>query len=80
MKVIIIFLLCFCVTYSHIYASDSKITYDYDGNPKIYHIYLSLDTGIGADDYLKINWPTAIHPTNVKSDLKAKLISFSNNL
>lgn len=64
----------------HIYSSDSKVTYDFDGNPAIYHIYFSLETGLGANDFVHINWPTKIHSGNIKQALSAKLISFSNNL
>lgn len=46
----------------------------------IYHIFLSLETGLGANDYLMINWPIRLHSGTDKSVVKAKLISFSNNL
>lgn len=71
--------LLLCV-HSHIYSSDTKVTYDFNGNPLTYHIFLSLETGIGADDYLMINWPLRIHSGTDKSVVKVKLISFSNNL
>lgn len=80
MKTLLLFMLCLLGCHSHIYASDTKVTYDYDGSPLIYHLYMSLETGLGADDYLKVIWPFAFHVTNSKSDVKAKLISFSNNL
>ena len=64
MKCLILLLLCLLSCHSHIYSSDSRVTYDYDGNPMIYHIYLALETGLGDSDYIKILWPTAIHVTN----------------
>ena len=73
-------LLLVVLAQTHIYSSDSKVTYDFDGNPKIYHLYLSLESGLGADDYLKIIFPTKIHTGSLKSAMTAKLISFSNNL
>ena len=73
-------LLLVVLAQTHIYSSDSKVTYDFDGNPKIYHLYMSLETGLGADDYLQIIFPTKIHVGSLKSALTAKLISFSNNL
>lgn len=80
MKLILIALLClFCVN-GHIYASDSKVTYDFDGNPLIYHIFFSLETGLGSDDYVKIIWPFTFHASTDKTLITAKLISFSNNL
>lgn len=67
-------------TYCHIYSSDSTVKYDYGGNPLSYHIFLSMDKGIGANDYLKINWPLRLHSSTDKSVVMVKLISFSNNL
>lgn len=80
MKSLILLLICLCLTQSHIYSSDSKITYDFDGSPEIYHIYFALETGIGADDILWINWPFKIHAGSDKTTVKVILISFSNNL
>lgn len=73
-------LLLVVLSQSHIYSSDSRITYDYDGNPRIYHLFLALEMGLGSDDYLKIVFPTKIHTASLKSALTVKLISFSNNL
>ena len=80
MKTALAVLLFICLASAHIYSSDSKVTYDFNGQPMIYHIYLSLETGLGADDYLHIKWPTKIHAGTSKSALSVKLISFSNNL
>ena len=76
----VLILLCFASATAHIYSSDSKVTYDFNGQPRIYHIYFSLSTGLGADDYLHIHWPEQIHSGTDKSALAVKLISFSNNL
>ena len=63
----------------HIYSSTPKVTYNYDGYPQYYSLFLSLETGIGADDYLKIVWPEQLY-TTAKSEIIVNLISFSNNL
>lgn len=80
MKILILLLLCLLGGEAHIYSSDSKVTYDYDGNPRIYHIYFSLEYGLGDSDYLTIIWPFQMSVLNQKDKLHAKLISFSNNL
>ena len=80
MKAIALFLALLCLASAHIYSSDSKVTYDYDGNPSIYHIYLALETGLGAEDILMIDWPFKIHASTDKTAVTVKLISFSNNL
>lgn len=73
------FVLLLCV-HAHIYSSDNRVVYDYNGNPLYYRIFLALETGLGSTDYLKINWPLKIHASNDKSVVKVNLISFSNNL
>ena len=65
---------------AHIYSSTPRVTYDFDGKPKTYHIFLSLEMGLGDDDYLKIIWPETIHTGTDKTLVKANLISYSNNL
>jgi hypothetical protein len=40
---------------------------------------MSLETGIGATDYLRLIWPEQIHVTS-KAEITVNLISFSNNL
>lgn len=42
---------------SHIYSAPPKVTYAYSGIPLYYSLYMSLETGIGATDYLRIAWP-----------------------
>ena len=80
MKGLLVVLGCITLIQSHIYASDSKITYDYDGDPYIYHIFLAMETGLGADDILHISMPLVIHSSTDKTAVVVKLISFSNNL
>ena len=67
------------VIQAHIYSAPSKITYNYDGHPQYYSLFVSLESGIGASDYLKVIWPESIHNTR-KDELTVNLISFSNNL
>ena len=57
MKLVLLFLCTLVLIHSHIYSSTSKVTYNYDGKPLIYHLYLSLETGLGASDYLHLIWP-----------------------
>ena len=80
MKAGVLFLILLCLAHSHIYSSDSKVTYDFEGNPSIYHIYLALETGLGAEDILMIDWPFKMHDGTDKTAVSVKLISFSNNL
>ena len=47
----------------HIYSAKPQVTYNYDGKPWIYHLFIELETGLGADDYLKITMPEVIHET-----------------
>ena len=42
MKTLIILLICLCLGNAIIYADDFSVTYDYDGDPKIYHTFLAL--------------------------------------
>lgn len=72
------FLLFLISCHAHISSSSSKVTYDYSGKPLSYHLFFSLETGLGSDDYLVINMPLLIH-TGTKDAVKFKLKSFSNN-
>lgn len=80
MKVFLLTFMLLTAINTHIYSSDSKVTYDFNGNPLTYHIFLSLETGLGSDDYLMINFPIKLHSGTDKTVVKVKLISFSNNL
>lgn len=87
MRILLLFVCLLAITHSHIYSSTPKVTYNYDGRPLIYHLYMSLETGLGANDFLHLIWPEQIHLPSTpaalaadKTKIKAKLISFSNNL
>jgi len=77
-RLVILSLLLVCLAHSHIYSSPPKTFYDFNGNPKYYSIYFSLEYGIGASDYLRLIWPDQIYNSN-KNEIKANLIDFSNN-
>lgn len=79
MKKFVLLLLLMAIAHSHIYSSPPKVTYGYSGTPLYYSLYMSLEIGIGATDYLRINWPENLHNTN-KNEVVVNLISFSNNL
>lgn len=79
MKRVLILVLLACLACAHIYSAPPKITYNYDGYPSYYSLYLSIENGIGATDYLRIFWPEQIHVT-AKTEIIVNLISFSNNL
>lgn len=64
MKGLIVVLLLIGGTLAHIYSTSPRITYNYDGYPEYYSFYFSLETGIGASDYLRIVWPENLHSTN----------------
>ena len=57
MKILVLILCCLLVINSHIYSAPPKVTYGINGKPLIYSLYLSLETGLGADDYLHLIWP-----------------------
>lgn len=63
MKNIIILLTIIAIAQMHIYSSTPKVTYDFNGRPKFYSLYMSLQTGLGANDYLRLIWPEQIHNT-----------------
>jgi len=42
MKLVLLLLCSLVLIHSHIYSSVPTITYNYDGRPLIYHLYLSL--------------------------------------
>jgi len=79
MKQTLLLLMLVLSIYAHIYSSPPKVNYDFNGNPKYYSLFLSLETGIGASDYIKLLWPEQIY-TTLKTEIVVNLISFSNNL
>jgi len=78
-KPLLLLFLLLLITNSHIYSSPPKVTYSYSGAPQYYSLFMSLETGIGATDYLRLIWPEQIHVT-FKTEVVVNLISFSNNL
>ena len=76
---IIVLLLIIAISHSHIYSSPPKITYTYNGRPKYYSLYMSLQSGLGASDYLRLIWPEAIHNT-LKTEIIVNLITYNNNI
>jgi hypothetical protein len=63
MKGVLLCLLLLAISQAHIYSSPPKIAYNYEGYPSYYSLFMSLETGIGASDYLRIIWPEQIHNT-----------------
>jgi hypothetical protein len=57
MRLLLLFVCTLALVHAHIYSSVPKVTYNYDGKPLVYHLYLSLETGLGANDYLHLIWP-----------------------
>lgn len=64
MNRLLILLLLAGVALAHIYSSPPRVTYNYDGYPSYYSLYLQLETGIGDSDYLRLIWPESLHVTN----------------
>lgn len=79
MKQALILLLLCLAAHAHIYSSPPKVTYNYNGYPLYFSLYLSLQNGIGASDYLKFTFGSTLY-ASVKTEIVANLISFSNNL
>lgn len=79
MKHWIAFLALLLVVTSHIYSTPPRVTYNYDGKPKYHSLFMSLETGMGASDFLKIVWWEKLHVT-LETEVIVNLISFSNNL
>ena len=63
----------------HIYSEVPRVTYNHDGHPSYYSLYMSLENGMGASDFLRLTWPEQIH-TTLKTEVTVILIVFSNNL
>ena len=64
MKKVILFFLVLWICTSHIYSSPPKVHYNHDGHPHYYSLYLSLEKGIGASDYIRFIWPENIHTSD----------------
>jgi hypothetical protein len=67
MRIMLLLLALVAISQCHIYSAPPKITYDMDGFPRIYHIYMSIETGLGASDYLQLLWPEVIHASSDKT-------------
>jgi hypothetical protein len=79
-KLLSILLATLIIAHSHIYTSTPTLTYGISGTPTTYHLYISLEYGLGPTDYIHFIWPEVIHAANTKSSVQVNLISFSNNL
>lgn len=79
MKILTLLALLFLLGQSHIYSSRPTVTYNNYGYPLRYSLFMSLETGIGSNDYLRIIWPEQIH-ASTKNLIVVNLVSFSNNL
>lgn len=56
MKEFLLLLLLVLLTHSHIYSSTPKVIYNYNGRPLYFSLFMSLQNGIGASDYLRFNF------------------------
>jgi hypothetical protein len=56
MKEFLLLLLLVLLAHGHIYSSTPKVTYNYNGRPLYFSLYMSLQNGIGASDYLRFNF------------------------
>jgi len=63
MKQALLLFLLLLTAYSHIYSVPPKVTYNYDGRPLYFSLFLSLENGLGATDYLRFNWNEQIYTT-----------------
>lgn len=67
------------LTSCHIYSSTPKVTYNYNGYPLYFSLYMSLQNGIGASDYIRVNMYQILY-TSAKTEVTANLVTFANNL
>lgn len=56
MKEFLLLLLLALAVRSHIYSSTPKVTYNYEGTPLYFSLFMALEKGIGASDYLRLNF------------------------
>lgn len=61
MKQLLLLFLLLLTTLSHIYSVPPKVTYNYDGRPLYFSLFLSLENGLGSTDYLRLNWNEQIY-------------------
>ncbi len=79
MKEFLILLLLVVLASGHIYSTTPKVTYNYKGRPLYFSLYMSLQNGIGASDYLRFNFLEQMY-SSAKTEIVVKLITYSNNL
>jgi hypothetical protein len=79
MKELLLLLLLILLARSHIYSTTPKVTYNYNGSPLYFSLYMSLQNGIATSDYLRFNFLQQMYATD-KSEITVKLITYSNNL
>jgi hypothetical protein len=79
MKQVLLLLILFLAVKAHIYSTTPKVTYNYNGYPLYFSLFMSLEKGIGASDYLKLTLYQQMYVT-AKTEVTANLITFSNNL
>lgn len=79
MKEFLLLLLMVVLASGHIYSTTPKVTYNYNGKPLYFSLYMSLQDGIGASDYLRFNFYEQMY-SSAKSEIVVKLITYSNNL
>ena len=79
MKEFLLLLLLVLLAQGHIYSSPPKVTYNYNGRALYFSLYMSLERGIGASDYLRLIFYEKMYVT-LKSEITVKLITYSNNL
>jgi hypothetical protein len=72
-------LLLLVLTHAHISSSDSKVSYGYSGEPLSYHLFFSLETGLGPDDFISVSMPLQLHNI-ARSEVRFRIVSFDNNL
>ena len=63
MKQALLLFLLLLTAYTHIYSVPPKVTYNYDGRPLYFSLFLSLENGLGATDFLRLNWNEQIYTT-----------------
>lgn len=79
MKELLLLLLLVLLAQGHIYSSPPKVTYNINGRPLYFSLYMSLERGIGASDFLRMIFFERMYVT-LKSEISVRLITYSNNL
>ena len=74
-KLLLVALILVAAHCGQISSWNTKISYNFDGQTLGYKLYFSLESGLGATDYLRILWPEAIHTATDKTKILVTLIS-----